>query len=259
MHRVVEARGRQQQRVGRIPETLAHLLLDEGHALLYTRRIGYNQDGKAVEMYAAKLKQPVGLIREALAERAYSQRQIAAMTDVQIGALSSAAFAVLNSAQVKALNSAQLAALTTTEAAALTLVQAAALAPSAIGGLETADLSALKTAVLAALTTAQVASLSTAQVANLATDVFPDDTALLKAIAAGQCQVGIVNTYYLGRLLDADPVNGYGLLFSICAFAYVLAFALHHILVPKLGMKRSKLSLDNFKIFLPTQTKMRYR
>lgn len=41
-------------------------------------------------------------------------------------------------------------------------------------------------------------------VANLATDVFPDDTALLKAIAAGQCQVGIVNTYYLGRLLDQD-------------------------------------------------------
>jgi len=39
-----------------------------------------------------------------------------------------------------------------------------------------------------------------------------------------------------GRLLDADPVNGYGILFSICAFAYVLAFALHHILVPKLDM-----------------------
>ena len=42
-------------------------------------------------------------------------------------------------------------------------------------------------------------------VANLATDVFADDTALLKAIAAGQCQVGIVNTYYLGRLLAKDP------------------------------------------------------
>lgn len=39
---------------------------------------------------------------------------------------------------------------------------------------------------------------------NLATDVFSDDTALLKAIAAGQCQVGIVNTYYLGRLMDQD-------------------------------------------------------
>ncbi|MEY3201503.1 MAG: hypothetical protein RIR70_1053, partial [Pseudomonadota bacterium] len=39
---------------------------------------------------------------------------------------------------------------------------------------------------------------------NLATDVFSDDTALIKAIAAGQCQVGIANTYYLGRLLDKD-------------------------------------------------------
>ena len=39
---------------------------------------------------------------------------------------------------------------------------------------------------------------------NLATDVFSDDTALIKAIAAGQCQVGIVNTYYLGRLIDQD-------------------------------------------------------
>lgn len=42
-------------------------------------------------------------------------------------------------------------------------------------------------------------------VANLATDVFPDDTALIKAIAAGQCQVGLVNTYYLGRVLVKDP------------------------------------------------------
>ena len=41
-------------------------------------------------------------------------------------------------------------------------------------------------------------------VSNLATDVFADDTALLKAIAAGQCQVGIANTYYLGRLIDQD-------------------------------------------------------
>jgi iron(III) transport system substrate-binding protein len=37
-------------------------------------------------------------------------------------------------------------------------------------------------------------------VANLATDPFSNDTLLLKAIAAGQCDVGIVNTYYLGRL-----------------------------------------------------------
>jgi iron(III) transport system substrate-binding protein len=42
-------------------------------------------------------------------------------------------------------------------------------------------------------------------VANLATGPFADDTLLAQAIAAGQCDVGIVNTYYLGRLLKADP------------------------------------------------------
>jgi len=42
-------------------------------------------------------------------------------------------------------------------------------------------------------------------VANLATDVFPDDTKLMEAIAAGQCDVGIVNTYYYGRLLEKKP------------------------------------------------------
>ena len=42
-------------------------------------------------------------------------------------------------------------------------------------------------------------------VANLATDVFPNDTKLIEAIAAGQCQVGIVNTYYLGRLQKENP------------------------------------------------------
>lgn len=35
---------------------------------------------------------------------------------------------------------------------------------------------------------------------NLATDVFANDTALIEAIIAGQCDVGIVNTYYFGRL-----------------------------------------------------------
>ena len=42
-------------------------------------------------------------------------------------------------------------------------------------------------------------------VANLATKVFPNDTALLKAIAAGQCDVGIVNSYYFGRLQQKNP------------------------------------------------------
>ena len=40
---------------------------------------------------------------------------------------------------------------------------------------------------------------------NLATDVFSDDTALLEAINAGQCDVGIVNTYYFGRLHKQNP------------------------------------------------------
>jgi iron(III) transport system substrate-binding protein len=42
-------------------------------------------------------------------------------------------------------------------------------------------------------------------VANLATDVFPDDTKMLEAIAAGQCDVGMANTYYFGRLIEKKP------------------------------------------------------
>ena len=37
-------------------------------------------------------------------------------------------------------------------------------------------------------------------IANLATQPFANDTLLMEAIAAGQCDVGIVNTYYFGRL-----------------------------------------------------------
>ena len=51
-------------------------------------------------------------------------------------------------------------------------------------------------------------------VANLATEVFPDDTSLIKAVAAGQCEVGIVNTYYLARLLDKDPNMSVGLFWA---------------------------------------------
>jgi len=40
---------------------------------------------------------------------------------------------------------------------------------------------------------------------NLATDVFADDTALLQAIDAGQCDLGIANTYYFGRLHQQKP------------------------------------------------------
>jgi iron(III) transport system substrate-binding protein len=42
-------------------------------------------------------------------------------------------------------------------------------------------------------------------VANLATDVFSNDRAVIKAIDAGQCDVGIVNTYYYGRLKRKNP------------------------------------------------------
>ena len=40
---------------------------------------------------------------------------------------------------------------------------------------------------------------------NLATDVFSDDVQLMQAIAAGQCDVGVVNTYYFGRLMAKRP------------------------------------------------------
>ena len=42
-------------------------------------------------------------------------------------------------------------------------------------------------------------------VSNLSTDVFSDDVAVLEAINAGQCDVGIVNTYYYGRLHKQKP------------------------------------------------------
>ncbi|MEO9383620.1 extracellular solute-binding protein [Chromobacterium phragmitis] len=40
---------------------------------------------------------------------------------------------------------------------------------------------------------------------NLAVAEFPDDTKMLEAIAAGQCEVGIANTYYYGRLMEKSP------------------------------------------------------
>ena len=43
---------------------------------------------------------------------------------------------------------------------------------------------------------------------NLSTDVFSDDIAVLEAINAGQCDVGIVNTYYYGRLHKQKPDLG---------------------------------------------------
>ena len=51
-------------------------------------------------------------------------------------------------------------------------------------------------------------------VANLATDVFSNDNALMEAIAAGQCDVGIVNTYYYGRLITDKPALPVGLFWA---------------------------------------------
>lgn len=42
-------------------------------------------------------------------------------------------------------------------------------------------------------------------VANLATEPYSNDTVIMEAIAAGQCDVGIVNTYYFGRLQREQP------------------------------------------------------
>lgn len=59
--------------------------------------------------------------------------------------------------------------------------------------------------LIARLGEAQAEKIVRAWIANLATDVFPDDTRLMEAMAAGQCDVGIVNTYYYGRLMKKNP------------------------------------------------------
>lgn len=46
---------------------------------------------------------------------------------------------------------------------------------------------------------------------NLATAPFSNDTKVMKAIEAGQCEVGIVNTYYFGRLEKENPEIGLAL------------------------------------------------
>jgi ACS family hexuronate transporter-like MFS transporter len=49
---------------------------------------------------------------------------------------------------------------------------------------------------------------------------------------------GMVFPIVAGMVLDANPSGGYAVLFSFCAFAYVVAFAIHHLLVPKLEMAK---------------------
>ncbi len=59
--------------------------------------------------------------------------------------------------------------------------------------------------MMARLGEEKTAEVIKAWVNNLATPVFSDDTNLMEAIIAGQCDVGIVNTYYFGRLQDETP------------------------------------------------------
>jgi iron(III) transport system substrate-binding protein len=42
-------------------------------------------------------------------------------------------------------------------------------------------------------------------IANLATDPLSDDTRAMEFVAAGRCDLTIVNTYYYGRLMQKDP------------------------------------------------------
>lgn len=51
-------------------------------------------------------------------------------------------------------------------------------------------------------------------VANLAAPPFANDTAMLEAIDAGRCDVGIANTYYYGRLMDKQPNLPIGIFFA---------------------------------------------
>jgi len=59
--------------------------------------------------------------------------------------------------------------------------------------------------MIAELGTAKTEKIVRSWIENLATKVFPDDTKMMKAIAAGQCDVGIGNTYYYGRLKEKNP------------------------------------------------------
>ena len=45
-------------------------------------------------------------------------------------------------------------------------------------------------------------------VSNLAAPVFSNDTRAMEAVAAGICDVTVVNTYYFGRLQKKSPNNG---------------------------------------------------
>ena len=45
-------------------------------------------------------------------------------------------------------------------------------------------------------------------------DIFANDVALLEAMAAGACEIGVVNHYYLARLLEEQPDTPIGLVWA---------------------------------------------
>ena len=45
-------------------------------------------------------------------------------------------------------------------------------------------------------------------------EVYANDVALLDAMAAGACEIGVVNHYYLARLLEEEPDAPIGLLWA---------------------------------------------
>jgi iron(III) transport system substrate-binding protein len=59
--------------------------------------------------------------------------------------------------------------------------------------------------MIARLGTGETERIVRGWVANLAAPPFSNDTAVMRAIMAGQCDVGIVNSYYFGRLEQENP------------------------------------------------------
>lgn len=76
-----------------------------------------------------------------------------------------------------------------------------------------------------------------------ASDMFPK-RAVASVVGLGGMAGGVMNIAFpkiAGRVLDTfkasgDISKGYGVLFAICGFAYLVAFALQHILAPKFEM-----------------------
>jgi iron(III) transport system substrate-binding protein len=59
--------------------------------------------------------------------------------------------------------------------------------------------------MIARLGEAETSRVVSGWVANLATEPFANDNQVMEAIDAGTCDVGIVNTYYFGRLVKERP------------------------------------------------------